>query len=556
MSVTVNIPSVNISGLICDGEFSAELNPNETSEEYSINNGTFTFSITNNGIPTISVTLIAIFRLQTYTTSSVYTNNFINIVGRINSTTAIQNAVTVNVYQNGTLISYSTIVVPQGNKYFYHYEQNQQTYPGNMATLYGHAPLQNEYLLDLSYTRLWIDSENATDFLASHYEEIFSDIPVPGDTDPYSPGGGSGPGGGEGDFDGTSDTVPVPSLPSISITDSGFLTLFKASQSDLRSLANYLWSNLFSAILPGGTMEETITTLKKVVANPYDAILGCSIVPVSVGTTTAKNIKMYGVLDSGISLPVVSSQYAVVDCGTLNIKEFWQGYLDYSPYTKVTSLYLPYIGVVSIDVDQIMGTAVQIIYHIDILSGQCIAYIVVDGSVEFQYQGHCSTAIPITSVDYTSTIQSGLSLVGSIANIGAGMIGAAAMPGLAGVAATAGAAITGAAGQAGSIANAVMGSKPDIKSGSGVGGMGGLMSVQTPFLIIERPRQSLPEVVDSSGTTVTQKHWTGYPSNVAVNLSNITGYVEVARINVNKMTATAAEKDEITALLSGGVYIA
>lgn len=370
-------------------------------------------------------------------------------------------------------------------------------------------------------------------------------------TDPYAPGGPSGPGGGGGTFTDTPDQIPFSTAPAISATDTGFCTLFATNIAGIQSVANKLWTDLFDAIKPGGSLEGTVEALKSLVTSPYDAILGCTILPFRVNTTTAKSVKLYGVLDCGVSLPVAASQWQIVNCGYLDIEGTLKSYLDYSPYTKVTSIFLPYIGTVSIDVDAIMDKRLTIQYMVDILSGQCIAQIMIDNAVQAQYQGHCAVNVPVTSIDWSTTVNAGLGLVGNVANI----VGSAA-GGLAVSAAGLGAAAGAIAGQLPSMAQNVMGSKPDIKSGGGVGGAAGQMGGQKPVLIIERPRQSTPGIdTDNDGTVdLWQNHWTGYPSNIAVNLGTLEGYTEVARIFVNRTNATAEEKQEIERLLMEGVY--
>lgn len=380
------------------------------------------------------------------------------------------------------------------------------------------------------------------DFINDNSEEE-----PPEDTDPYSAGGGSSEtGGGGGDFNNTSDTVGIPSDPTISATDTGFMTVFATNISGLQSLANALWSDLFPETFSGESLHETAEALKNIVGSPYDAILGCHIVPVAVPTGASKSVKMYGVLPFGVSLPVASTQWITKDCGTLNINEHWGAYLDYSPYTKVTSLYLPFVGVVSVDIDMIMGKTLGVQYKIDIVSGQCVAFITVNGSVEFQYQGHCACPLPITSIDWSNTVSAGLGLVGSVTNIVGSAVGGALAGGVGGAISGG---VMGAMGQAGAIAQNVMNSKPDIKSGSGIGGSAGLMGCKKPFLIIERPRQSVPKKGSNS-----QNHWTGYPSNTAQKLGDLEGYTEVSRIFVNRTNATAQEKEEIERLLHEGVY--
>ena len=376
------------------------------------------------------------------------------------------------------------------------------------------------------------------------YEDVNSIYSSGSDSDPYSQGGNSGGGGGEGNFDDTSDTINIPSLPSISGLNTGFFTAFVCTQAQLQSVSNYLWTNVIDDIIDTSTgLGEKVDALKKMVTSPYDAIMGCSLVPVSPPTGGSKEVKMYGVVKTGISLPYASSRWVEVDCGTLNIHEFWGSYLDYSPYTKTTSLYLPYIGVVSVDIDLIMAKALQVVYHVDILSGICIAYIVVDGSVKFQYQGHCSTTIPVTSSDYSGAIQSGLGLVGNIANVVSSGVSGGLSGGLGGaVLGATGSAIS----QAPSVASNVMGMKPDIKSGGGVGSSGGILGVQKPFLIIERPKQSVPAF---------QNGFSGYPCNMTKKLSDLTGYTEVERINLTNISLTEDEKNELLEILESGVYL-
>lgn len=369
-------------------------------------------------------------------------------------------------------------------------------------------------------------------------------VPDIQDTDPYAPGGSSGGGGGTGDFDDTSDTIGLPSLPTLSGLNTGFFTAFIPSASQMQSVSNYLWNNLIADILdPDQTIGEKIDALKKVVANPYDAIMGCSIIPVTPPTAGSKELKMYGLIETGITLPYASSRWVSVDCGTLNIKEFWGGYLDYSPYTKTTSLYLPYIGTVSIDIDLIMSKALRVVYYIDILSGICVAFVLVDGSVKFHYQGQCATQIPITNADYSSTISAGIGLIGNVSQV----VGSAVTGGVGGgVAGAVAGAVGGAISQAPSIASNVMGAKPDIRSGGSIGSSAGILSVQKPYLIIERPKQSLPE---------RQNTFTGYPSNITSNVGSLSGYTEFESINLDGISLTANEKNELESLLKGGVYL-
>ena len=92
----------------------------------------------------------------------------------------------------------------------------------------------------------------------------------------------------------------------------------------------------------------------------------------------------------------------------------------------------------------------------------------------------------------------------------------------------------------------VMGSKVQTAiSGTITGGMG-LLGSQTPYLIITRPRQSLPE---------NYKHYAGYPANFYAKLSTLTGYTKVEQCELTNIPCTDTELAMLYAALKEGVYI-
>lgn len=333
--------------------------------------------------------------------------------------------------------------------------------------------------------------------------------------DPYDPGDGtSAPGGGTGNFDGTGDDIDIPGLPTLSATDAGFITLFNPSVSQMRDLATYMWSNpLFD-----------LDAWKKIFADPMDAILGLSIVPVAVPNGGSKVVTV-GNIPTGVSMTVAASQYVEVDCGTLNVNEYWGAYLDYDPYTKA-EIYLPYCGTHPMAVDDIMGKAVTVKYHIDILSGACTAFVKCGGSVLYEFIGQCSSSIPITGDNWTNVINGVISIAGSIGTMVA-TGGASAPMAVTNIAAT--------------MVNTM---KPSVEKSGAMGGTGGMLAVQTPYIILTRPRQALP---------TNQNSFLGYPSFITENLASLSGYTEVEKIHLNNIPATEAELIEIDRLLHEGV---
>lgn len=333
------------------------------------------------------------------------------------------------------------------------------------------------------------------------------------DLDPYADGGFSDVGGGTGTFDNTGDNIDFPADPTLSSVDTGFITLYNPSKSQLKSLANYMWSTGFD-----------LDTFKKLFANPMDAILGMSIVPVAVPNGGNKEVKV-GNISTGIQMNEAASQFVTVDCGSLNVQEYWGAYLDYSPYTKA-EIYLPYIGIHSISVDDIMGKTVHVKYKVDILSGACCAYVKCGGSILYSFVGQCSCSIPITGNDWTNVVNGALSIAASIGSMVA-TGGASAPMSTAAIAST-----------------AVNAMKPNVEKSGSMGGMGGMMGVQKPYLILTRPRQALPRE---------QSSYMGYPSFVTVSLDDLEGYTEVESIHLENINATQQELNEIESLLKNGV---
>ena len=391
--------------------------------------------------------------------------------------------------------------------------------------------------------RIWIGASNGwqcNSYISGHWnvpQKWINDLngkniePAPEDDDPYTGPDGtdepSVPGGGSGDgmdnYDPGSDPNPVPSLPGLSAVDTGFITLFNPTLYQLRELASYMWGSLFD-----------IDNYKKLFADPMECILGLSIVPVDVPAGSATTVKV-GNISTGISMTRASSQYVSVNCGTIEIKEKWKAYLDYSPYTKI-SIFLPFIGSHELDIDLIVGNTLGVVYHIDVLSGGCVAFVTVNGNVRYEFPGQCSMSIPITSRDFTQTLM-------ALGQMAASAIGAVATGGLS--APVSAATIAGSATAAANTANNVISNKPRIEKSGNLGGSNAIIGSRKPYIIIERPRLCAP---------AEQNRFTGYPSYITYTLSELSGFTQMQNIHLN-IDCTDSERDEIMTLLREGVIL-
>ncbi|MBO7735748.1 MAG: hypothetical protein J6S67_24485 [Methanobrevibacter sp.] len=357
-------------------------------------------------------------------------------------------------------------------------------------------------------------------------------------TDPYSGVGDSTTGGGDGTFDGSSDPVPVPSLPSVGAQDSGFITLFAPTAQQMKDLAHFMWVNpLFD-----------LSAFKKIFADPMDCILGLSVVPVSVPTGGAQNVNIGNIVTS-VTMNVASQQYIEVDCGTVTMQRFFGSYLDFEPYTKI-SIFLPYCGTHQLNADDISGKTIGVVYHIDILTGSCIAFVKCGDSVLYEFNGACGSNIPVNSLNFASTIENAIRIAvnigttvataGASAPVTAATEGAQAI----GKAANVGRAIS----LAGSTAEGALSMKPNVSRSGALGGGVGLLGHQIPYMIISRPRLCKP---------AKQDFFQGYPSFIQTTIGDLIGkgFTSFTNVIIAGQYLTDEEETELESILESGVYL-
>lgn len=355
--------------------------------------------------------------------------------------------------------------------------------------------------------------------------------------DPNDGGGSSKPNGGGGPSDIGGDTNEDDGLPTISALDSGLLTAYNPTVGELQSLGKFLWSDNFN-----------LDSFKKLFNDPFDTLLGLSIVPINPHTSGSKNI-MFGNMDSGVSAPVVSSQWVTKDMGSVTLNEVWKGALDYSPSTSA-SIYLPFIGMRQLNINDVMGSTLHLIYKFDVLTGGCVAQIYVnhnhlgnkDGGFSwntnqgllYEFMGQCAVNIPLASQDFTNTIRSAVSAVGMVAGTSASIATGNPVLGVA--------TATMASANLGMQANT-----PTVERSGHLSGSCSLLGYYQPFLVVTRPHQCKPSRYYALR---------GIPSQVYTSkLSNCTGFTQItANNNIHVIGAEDSELAEIQNLLVSGVY--
>ena len=265
-----------------------------------------------------------------------------------------------------------------------------------------------------------------------------------------------------------------------------------------------------------------------------EAIIGLGVVPAVPASSGTKSVQ-FGNVNSGVSMSYVDTQFVKVNCGSLKLDKYIGSFMDYSPYTKI-SIYLPYIGMRDLSPDDLIGGSIEVQYSIDILTGACACFIKHSSrGVLYSYNGSCIANIPLTGQSYSAAIQNAVSAVISGVGMVAGMTtGAAPVTAMS------------AAGLINSAANTALNSKPTIQRSGNMGGSAGILSVQKPYVIIERPHLSVPSKV---------QNYVGQCANMTMNLGACSGYTIVEFCHIEGVPCTTEELTEIESLLKGGVIL-
>lgn len=345
--------------------------------------------------------------------------------------------------------------------------------------------------------------------------------------DPYGYDGTSSEGGGDGTLGSggldSIDPAEIPGLPGISAANLGFITMYNPTAAQLKNLSDFLWSNLFD-----------LNTYKKLFSDPMQSIIGLAIVPVAPSIGGSKTVK-FGTIDSNVSMPYLSTNYVQLDCGSVSVEKYVGCFMDNDPYTKI-SIYLPFIGIRQLSADDIIGGSIHVVYNIDVLTGACACFIEHSTrGVLYSYNGSCITNVPLTAVNFSGAIQNAVTAVGSMIGIAAGMTsGAAPITAMS------------AAGLMTSAANTALNSKPSVQRSGNLGGSAGILSIMTPYVIIERPNLSVPNNV---------QHYVGQTSNITMRLYNCHGFTLCDYVHIDNVSATTEEIAEIESLLKQGVIL-
>lgn len=346
---------------------------------------------------------------------------------------------------------------------------------------------------------------------------------------PFLPGQYSFPAGGWGEFPNRSDEIDTtnPENFGVDVVSSGFLTLYNPSAAEIINFNRFLFSDL---------TDGMINQLRKLTTEPLQYLIFmamCHFEPVSY---SREEISFAGI-GSGVTANKISKQYKQINCGKVYIPEASKSFLDYGGFSKV-SIFLPYCGIQQLNIDDVMGAEIKVVYNIDQLTGACLVQVKCKrnarnasdtniNSVLYTFNGNCYETIPIFASDWRSAINAITGLVGGIAS----------------------AAVTkDVSGLLGTVTDTITSEKVKVNRSGSPSVSFGYMDNQRPYLILERPVQNIPTDYGK---------FNGYTTNMKYSLISLRGYTEV---DANGLIASDfecldEELIEIKSLLEGGIYL-
>lgn len=255
----------------------------------------------------------------------------------------------------------------------------------------------------------------------------------------------------------------------------------------------------------------------------------------------------------------------ILNVGNFEIPRPTNSFMDFKPYTTM-ELYLPYIGFVELDNDEVMGQQISINYAVDLTTGKCTAFVSLydpseaeDTRVLLMRDGQCGIRIPIAGGSGAEISKAILSFgigasVGAV-SLGLGAIGAGAGTNANGIptGGTVGSVTGTLASSTGYLShttiNAIQAGQYRVHKGGVIEVNNAFYAPQTPFLIYKYPKVTRPSNYDAT---------VGRPLAETRTLSQLTGYTLIEQVHIEGSDfgmATLEEKNMLETQLKNGIIL-
>ena len=329
-----------------------------------------------------------------------------------------------------------------------------------------------------------------------------------------SSGGDGGSGTGEVP---RGDNIDLPNVPTKNIIGNGLIHAYKLADSELKSLSDWLWQ------------DDIIKYLSSLFSNnPLDCIINSLLLPFAPTTGGSENITIGG-KTSDVSAERIVGQFKQFDFNYGGLmSHLWGSALDYDRGLKCT-LYVPFVGQVSISTNLCAYTHLTLRYIIDVISGQGVVSLLSSKSsatwdndrnniVVDTWSFNCASTVPLVRRDISGLISGAIGATASLAS-----------------------------GNVLGVSSSVMQSRPSVQKSGQYNTNSGYIGGRRPYITYEFSKAVIPTNLYTAS---------GRPQYSSVKLSTSKGFTkcENPQITFSK-TPTETEKTEIYNMLEQGVIV-
>lgn len=250
------------------------------------------------------------------------------------------------------------------------------------------------------------------------------------------------------------------------------------------------------------------------------------------------NVKNSGLY--GLDITTNEFRYGKRRLGKFLFARYFNDYLDFEPYTEI-QVYLPYLQMVNLPVNEVMGCEIAFDYALDLDTGLCTCYITNETKsyVMMQVSGKISVDIPINSTNQYEVTRNNLSNIFKTA-VGVGAFAGGLVSKSFGVGLLTSATL-----------GAVSGNQEHAQRGGSSGGVDNLYSPTSIYVIIKRHKR-----VMSTNELYRFRSLRGYPCGKILQIGTLSGFNIITQIHLERFISdniTSDELGEIETLLSNGV---
>lgn len=329
-------------------------------------------------------------------------------------------------------------------------------------------------------------------------------------------------GGGYGSGKNPTDNINIPSLPNVTITNTG-VCLYGLTSNQVQAFTGWLWTS------------DWQDNIKKIRNDPMQNIIGISLIDYGV-SGTASTIQV-GNLNTGVNANIVNN-WISIDCGSITLEEYYGSFADYEPFIA-TTLFLPKVGFVQIPADVIINNSIKVVYNIELISGEGLCFVYITDTrngfsyVYNTYTCHATASIPTSASDHTQQLTA---LINAGINSTIAIGGAIATGG-----ATSGSAASTIASSALNVATT---KNPTVTRGN-FGNFGNILCYKKPYIIINRTNLTKPSSFQENN---------GYLINYTATINGHTGFLKTRDFHA-EFNAPYNHKVEIERIMNEGVFI-